>query len=298
MTLDDVSQPHLAVAVVDRCGGRVQFVPWERVAIAIWRAFPDRASLRTGLLPDTYSMQTWVWDAKTKLAFLSGGTREGGWRVTPKGASWLDANTDIQSLVRGLLLEPADYVDVDRPSLVAASLDTSTTPRAALAIEAFRRFPGVFGLAPTRVWPDLSLVDAALSEAKDVDLVTERSDGFALTTAGVMRKGVIESKIGAHRQAAAAGRRSIAGQYITRVEATAAYHTYLDSGDRSAGSADELYVLMRCPPNAGVALAEASLAELLDNLSRGDRPDLVEFVSRWAERCVPDLKGYVGGRQR
>ena len=298
MTPEEASQPQLAAAVVDRCGGRVQSVPWEQVALAIWRAFPERASLRTGFLPDTYSIQTWVWDAKTKLGFLVGGTREGGWRLTDEGARWLDENPSIKSHVRDLLLDSSDYEAVAESELILVCLSLATSPRSAVTIEAFRRFPEMFGLSPTRVWPDSAVVDSALVEARHKGWISQTSDGFALTPAGINRSAEIEELIGHRRKAAISSRRSVAGYYVSRVEATKAHRTYLETGDRDTGTAEELYVLMRCPPNAGSALAEASLAELLDNIARADRPDLFEFVSRWASRAIPDLRTAEGGRRK
>jgi hypothetical protein len=290
VNLEDLPQPHLAAAVVDRCGGRLQPIPWERVALAIWRAFPDRASLRTGLLPDTYSIQTWVWDAKTKLSFLSGGTREGGWRVTPDGVKWLDQNPDVRRAVADLLPDSQDYLGTEPQALILACLSRDPRPRSSIVIDAFRRFPEVFGLAPARVWPDSSIADRSLSQAESKGWVVQSGGGFSITDAGVERRSQDEDVIGARRDATASSKRSIASQYAIRVESTMAYRTYLESGDRDGGTVDELYVLMRCPPNAGQALAEASLAELIDNLARADRPDLVGFVVEWTARVAPDLR--------
>jgi len=266
--------------------------------MAIWRAFPERASLRSGLLPDTYSIQTWVWDAKTKLGFLSGGTREGGWRVTAEGASWLDGKPKVRDLMRALLLDPDDYQHLASTSLILACLEITPSSRAAVIIEAFRRFPEVYGLEPTLVWPDAALVDDALMKAEHQGLVVNSPRGFGLTPSGKKMKSDIESGIGTRREIGNANRRSIATQYVSRVEATSAYRAYLETGDGATGTADELYVLMRCPPNAGIGLAEASLAELVDNLARADRQDLVEFVARWTSRVAPDIKAYQGGRRQ
>jgi hypothetical protein len=298
MTTQEPSQPQLAAAVVDRCGGRVQSVPWERVAVAIWRAFPERASLRTGLLPDTYSIQTWVWDAKTKFGLLDGGNREGGWRLTPAGAHWLDENPSVREQIRNLLLDPADYVDQPHHELILACLSAVPVARAALAVEAFRRFPDAFGMAPSRVWPDSATVDQAVRDAGMKGWLADLTDGQQLTESGNEKRSEVEAAIGTRRAVTALSRRSIAGQYVTRVEGTRGYRTYLETGDRDAGTDEELYVLMRCPPNAGSALVEASLAELLDNIARADRPDLLDFVSQWARRAIPDMKNAQGGRHK
>lgn len=298
MNPDEASQPQLAAAVVDRCGGRVQSIPWETIAMAIWRAFPERASLRTGLVPDTYNIQTWVWDAKTKFGLLSGGTREGGWRLTPEGARWLDENPLVRDRIRELLPDRSDYSEVPNHELILVCLGNVPTTRSTITLEAFRRFPETYGLAPSQVWPDSAAVDGALQSAARNGWVTNSSDRFNLTDSGARRKSEVEKTIGSRRTAAISSRRSLAGYYVGRVERTNPYRTYLETGDRDTGTADELYVLMRCPPNAGPDLAAASLAELLDNIARADRPDLLEFVSRWANRALPDLSANEGRRRK
>jgi hypothetical protein len=292
MNPEDASQPQFAVAVVDRCGGRISPIPWEKVAVSIWRAFPDRASLRTGLLLDTYSIQTWVWDAKTKLGFLDGGNREGGWRITADGARWLDQNPAIIEYVRNLLLDESTYVAVPTSELVLACLSpVRATARSGLVVEAFRRFPASFGLKPTQVWPDAAAIDEAASAAESAGWLTLKGADLTLTDLGASRLREVEQTIDSKREVVQARRRSLAGQYATRVENTRAYGIYLDTGDMDAGADVELYQLIQCPPNAGLPLIEASLAEVLDNLTRADRPDLRKFVQRWAQRSLPESIG-------
>lgn len=289
MNPQEASQPHFAVAVVDRCGGRINPVPWETVAVAIWRAFPDRASLRTGLLLDTYSIQTWVWDAKTKLGFLDGGNREGGWRVTTAGAQWLDENQAIVEYVRNLLLDESAYAAVPKSDLILVCLAPGrATARPGLVVEAFRRFPASFGLTPTRVWPDAALIDRAVEAAERAGWLTVSGSDLSLTESGASHLTATEQAIDFKRGVTRARHRSLAAQYGTRVENTKAYRTYLDTGDQDAGTDVELYQLIQCPPNAGPALIQASLAEVLENLTRADRPDLKSFVQRWAQRSLPD----------
>ncbi len=289
MNPEEASQPQFAVAVVDRCGGRTGPVPWEAVAVAIWRAFPDRASLRTGLLLDTYSIQTWVWDAKTKLGFLDGGNREGGWRVTPDGAKWLDQNPAIVEYVRNLLLDESAYVAVPNSELVLVCLSPGrATARPGLVVEAFRRFPASFGMAPTRVWPDAAVIDESVKAAEAAGWLAVNGNDLSLTEWGASHLNEIEQTIDSKREVVRVRRRSLAAQYGARVERTKAFRTYLDTGDLDAGTDVELYQLIQCPPNAGLSLIEASLAEVLDNLTRADRPDLRSYVQRWAQRSLPE----------
>lgn len=289
MNPEEASQPQLAVAVVDRCGGRTSPIPWETVAVAIWRAFPERASLRTSLLLDTYSIQTWVWDAKTKLGFLDGGNREGGWRVTSNGGEWLEQNPAVVGYIRNLLLDESAYQTVPASDLILGCLSPGReASRAGLVIDAFRRFPATFGLRPTRAWPDSGLIDEALEGAARESWVVTNGDRISLTDKGIHRLRGMEQAIDSRRDTARMRRRSLAAQYAARVEKTRAYRTYLDTGDAESGTDVELYQLIQCPPNAGLALIEASLAEVLDNLARADRTDLRDFVKGWAQRSLRD----------
>jgi len=300
MNLLEASQPQLAVAVVDRCGGRTQFVPWETVAVAIWRAFPERASLRTGLLPDTYSIQTWVWDAKTKLGFLEGGSREGGWRLTERGSRWLDQNPEITDNVRAALLDEVDYTSMSARALLLTCLtDDRPKTRAWMVIEAFRRFPAVFGLAPDRMWPDAEVVARAMADASAAGWITGSGDSFTVTPQGAACRTELAATVHQTRETRQSRRRSIAAQYAERVQETAGYRAYLDTGDRDQVTEAEFYKLIQCPPNAGPALIEASIAELLSNLDQSGRVDLAQFVRRWAQRVVPELegRGLIGGEK-
>jgi len=210
----------------------------------------------------------------------------------------LDENPSITRHVRDLLLDSSDYQDLAEAELILVCLSLVASPRSAVTIEAFRRFPEMFGLFPSQVWPDSAVVDSALMEAGHKGWTSQTNEGFVLTPSGIKRRSEIEELVGHRRKAAISSRRSVAGYYVNRVEATKAHRIYLETGDHDTGTAEELYVLMRCPPNAGSALAEASLAELLDNISRADRPDLFEFVSRWASRAIPDVRTAEGGRRK
>lgn len=301
MTLEELSQPHLAAAVVDRCGGRSEPVPWEKIALAIWRAFPDRASLRRGQLPDTYSIQTWVWDAKTKFGLLEGGNREGGWRVTEKGARWLDANPSISEHIRDILLEDGEYANIEPNLLVLQCLEADrAASRSAVVVEAFRRFPAVFSLGGDGMWPDAGTVDRALSTALAEQMVSREGDAYVLTRGGRKHRDASSGLTRAEQEKTSTRRRSIASQYVQKVLTTDAYRLYLDTGDQESGEDLEFYRLIQCPPNAGLVLIEASVSELLRNLAQGGRPDLEAFVRAWTQRVVPELagRGLVGGEKR
>lgn len=300
MNFDELSQPHLAAAVVDRCGGRSEAVPWENVAVAIWRAFPDRASLRRWQLPDTYSIQTWVWDAKTKFGLLEGGNREGGWRVTERGARWLDEHPSVAQYVRSILLDEFEYQEISPEVLVLQCCEPDRpSSRPSLVIEAFRRFPAVFALGGG-MFPDAAAVDRAISTAVNARLMSQDQDNYALTREGRRKREAGADLTQQEQERSSSRRRSIAGQYAHKVEATQAYRTYLDTGDLVVGEETDYYRMIQCPPNAGLALIEASVSEVLSNLALAGRPDLEGFVRTWTQRVVPELagRGLVGGEKK
>jgi hypothetical protein len=242
------------------------------------------------MLPDTYSIQTWVWDAKTKLGLLEGGNREGGWRLTENGAKWIDSNPEIVSYVRAAVLDESEYSGAPAPQLVLLSLIPGRAiARPWLVVDVFRRFPASFGVAPDRHWPDAAIVDDAVSAAVDANWIVVGPQGLALTAAGAETRAATERALVLHQDGSTSRRRSIASQYVEKVEATAAYRTYLDTGDADAGAEVELYRLIRCPPNAGTALVVASIAELLENLARAGRSDLEQFIRLWARRSIPEV---------
>lgn len=290
MNFDSLTQPQLAVVVVDRCGGSSRFVPWEEVAVAIWRAFPEKASLRSGHLPDTYSIQTWVWDAKTKLGYLQGGNREGGWRVTPAGAAWLDTVSDLRQEIRSTLLDSTEYEGIEHQHLILTCIPTGRgASRSTVVVEGFRRYPEAFGIVPDHGWPDAERVQEAIDRAiRDKSLVLV-DDVYQVTATGAEHRDGVAAQLGIRLDETRGRRRAIAEQYVRRIELSDAYRAYLDTGDDDRGTDIEFFRLVRCPPNAPMNLLDASLAELLDNLARADRPELRDFVNRWAQRVLPKV---------
>jgi hypothetical protein len=307
---ESLSKDQLVLAMLAALGGDRREVNERDLFLACWHAFPNAMRWADTALPnpDTFTASLRRLDADeviTRLgkqaraksrkrsrpvAFDAGRSGVVKARVKEDGLEKAGLTAEHIEAVRRLAPAPETYRGIASSALVticigAREAEGRITDEGALVETAFHKFPAMFAYRYRPEFPDVEVVRAAVSEAREQGLL---GAGLTLTDMGRHEVGKHLGRIDV-RPDSSESYSTGAFRLAERIETTTAYKEYREDGSLAATKGDELFRALRLPPTTDTRRIAAALRARIKELQRIDKGDIVTYLLKVAREHNPEV---------
>lgn len=315
---DALTKDQLVVAMLALMGGEHREVNERDLFLACWHAFPNAMRWTDTALPnpDTFTASLRRLDASGAVQRVGKQNRNKRKRATRRsvidagrsgvvkarikdgGLELAGVRPEDVALVRQLAPQPDSYASLDPALLVVICIgarhdENRSTDEGALVEATFHKFPAVFAYRPRPEFPDVETIKSAVGSAKARGLI---ADDYELTESGMGEyeryREALEVRVDAS-ESYKTGALKLAG----RIEVSAPFQQYRQTGTLTLTKGDELYRALRLPPTADPRPVAAALVARAQELRRVDKGELVEYLLRVAELHNPEVLELVSSEE-
>jgi hypothetical protein len=313
--LADASKDNLILAALAVLGGEAREVNERDLFLTAWHAFPNTMRWVDTALPnpDTFTASLRRLDQRgyiTRVGKQQRSTARGRGRGRARRKTVVDAgrsgvvkarivdgglqkagvSNDLLDEVRRLIPSPERINTLTDGALIVLCVGLREESgrhldEGSLTELAFHKFPSRFAYTERSEFPDVQKVRAAVAAATADGLL---SPDMGLTDAGRARLdewgGALELRIDASTAHAAGDLK-----FAARIERSAGYQTYADSGSLVRAKPDELFRMLRVPPTANPEPVAEILQRRLRALARVDKGEVGAYLIKVARRHNPEV---------
>jgi len=306
---------HLILAMLAVMGGQDREVNERDLFMACWHGFPNAMRWVDTALPnpDTFTAALRRLDAAGAIRRVGKQVREQRRRkkgspralevgrsgvvkarITEGGLDRAGISPALLEHVRRLAPNPQAYESSDDVALVLACIELRQSENraideGAIVETAFHKFPARFAYEHRPEFPDVERIRRALNEARQRGLV-----GTNLVPTREGRQAIEHLKTREQLSLDASGSHS-AGllKFADRIEKSAGYAAYRDSGTLVATKPDEVFRILRVPPTTDPRPVASVLVTKTRDLRRIDKGDLAEYLLAVARKHNPSVADIV-----